>query len=623
MEGWFSFNPQHPQDYKPLEAYGLIGDSRTAALVGADGSIDWACLPDFDSDSVFAALLDPSAGRFAIHPVGRFRSRQYYESNTNVLVTEFHTAHGVVHLHDYMPYVCCRRYPTAEIHRLIEGVEGKVELQVVFEPRFAYGAEQPELISATHGVVAARNHHASLSLSTPIALDIDVSAGLAHGHFRVEVGDELWMVADWGSREVHPIRSYQPQRRLWLTRAYWRNWINRLAYHGTYRAALSRSLLTLKMLTYEPTGAIVAAPTTSLPEWIGGTRNWDYRYTWVRDSAFMLRALFNAGYIDEGTNYFDWLLQQCLESGDLQVLYGIRGERKLPERQLPLRGYRDSAPVRVGNGAAGQFQLDIYGSLLDAAARYDRQGGILTITEWEKLRFLVERVRQRWREPDAGIWESRSGPAHYTYGKVWAWVGLVRAVSLAERLDVDAPVEAWKREAEIIRREVLDRSWNADLGAFTQRYDSTTLDAAVLIMPTVGILPANDPRFVSTLRVIQQQLGAGKPELLYRYHAESSDDGVGGQEGAFLMPSFWRVNALALAGQTKAARAALERLLHYASPLGVFSEEYDPEASAQLGNMPQGFSHLGLVNAIFTIEGARAARGEGPDIMPPRAGPQY
>jgi GH15 family glucan-1,4-alpha-glucosidase len=595
-EGSFEFDPARPADYKPLEAYGVIGDGRTAVLAGADGSIDWACLPDFDRPSVFGALLDPDAGVFSIRPRDAFRATQRYERGTNVLVTEFETATGEVRLREFMPYTS-RRVPTAEIYRRLEGVRGAMDLAVVFEPRFDYGRVAAALEAHGDGVLARSPHGETIALVTEVPLETD--NGAAHGSVRVEGGSEVSFVADWGARRVHPVGSYQFDRRLWQTRTFWRSWVEGLTYHGRYRDAVERSLLTLKLLIYEPTGAIVAAPTTSLPEWVGGARNWDYRYSWVRDSNFILRALFQAHLIDEGATYFDWLLGQAMEEGPLQVMYGIRGERSLPERELPLRGYRDSRPVRIGNGADGQFQLDIYGALLDAALRYDRQGGVLSLNEWEALVGLAEEVRSRWREPDAGIWEARCEPRHYTYSKVWAWVALTRAAELGRQMGTDAPVDAWRREAEAIRGEVLERGWSDELGSFVQAYGSPHLDASLLVMPTVGFLRADDPRYQGTLRACRAGLGVDGSPLLFRY---TSEDGVGGPEGAFLLPSFWAVEARALAGDVGGARTELHALMRYLSPLGLYAEEVEPETGAMLGNMPQGFSHLGLVNAIFRME---------------------
>ncbi len=601
----FRFDPKDPPEFKPLEAYGLIGDNRTAVLVGADGQIDWACLPDFDSEAVFAAILDPDAGTFAVRPADPFRSRQYYERGTNILVTEFVTASGIARVRDFMPYVPGRKVPTAEIHRLVEGVAGRVRMEIVFEPRFHYGLSAAVFQPSPYGVHASHPRGGQIALATEVPMRIEGTR--ARGTLTLDAGDETWLVADWGAGQVHPVRSYQPSRQLWLTREFWRSWIDKLKYQGRYREWVERSLLTLKLLIYEPTGAIVAAPTTSLPEWPGGSRNWDYRYTWVRDSAFVLRVLFQAGYTEEGTAYFDWLLQQVLEhGGDLQVLYGIHGEREIPERELPLRGWRDSRPVRVGNAAADQFQLDIYGSLLDAALRYDRYGGVLTVTEWEKLAELVEVVRARWREPDYGIWEARTEPRHYTYSKVWAWVAFDRATQLALKLGVNAPLEDWAEEIARIHAEVLERAWDPELEAFTQSYGSKVLDASLLVMPEVGFLPATDPRFEKTRVRIVEHLTAGRYPFLYRYPPR--EDGIEDPEGAFLLVSFWLVDALTLAGRLKEARAALESLLRAASPLRLFSEEVHPETLELLGNFPQGFSHLGLLNAVFRLDAARRRR---------------
>ena len=596
----FSFDPAEPPDFKPLSAYGLIGGNRTAVLVGADGSVDWACLPDFDSPSVFGALLDPEAGRFAIRPTGPYRAEQHYERGTNVLVTEMRTATGRVRIRDFMPIVSGRRMPTAEIHRRIEGVTGEVELEVVFAPRFEYGAAVPVFERHGNGVRADGPDGQSIILST--RLDLGITDDAAVGRASVRAGDEVYVVADWGAERVHHIASYQTSRRLDHVRAFWRRWADKHTYHGRYREAVERSLLALKALVYEPTGAIVAAPTTSLPEWPGGARNWDYRYSWVRDSAFVLRAFFGAGCIEEGTAFFDWVLSHLLDGTGLQVMYGIDGERALPERELPLRGYLDSRPVRVGNGAVHQFQLDIFGSLLDAALHYEQIGGIVTIAEWERLYEITETVRRCWREPDSGIWEARNEPRHYTYSKVWAWVALTRAARLAQRTNMDVPFEDWRREAEEIRAEVLEHAWDPERGAFTQAYGYPDLDASVLVMPTVGFIEASDPRFRQTMATIERDLAAGPWPLLYRYHR---DDGVGGPEGAFLLPSFWLVEAYALAGDTARARAALDALLAHASPLGLLSEEVHPETLQLLGNFPQGFSHLGLVNAAFRLEAVK------------------
>lgn len=605
------YDPGNPPDYKPISAYGVIGDCRTAALIGDDGSIDWACFPDFDSAAVFAAILDPKGGRFILQPSAPFTSHQFYEQSTNILCTEFRTDSGEVRIRDFMPMITERRLPASEIHRKIEGVSGKVEMALIFEPRFDYGTTMPEFEAGPYGVMAKHRNDSDirLVLSSPIPLELSETG--AGQRFSVEGGDSLWFVADWDSHGTHPIAAYRSESRIGLARGFWRDWVSKLKYHGNWRSEVERCLLALKLLTYGPTGAVIAAATTSLPEWPGGVRNWDYRYTWVRDSAFMLRALFEAGYVDEGTAYFDWLLERCIGSPEtgLNVMYSVRGDADIPEREISLRGWQDSGPVRVGNGAVNQFQLDIFGSLIDAALHYQQAGGVLTMVEAERLAAIIELVRRRWREPDDGIWEARDGPRHYTYSKVWAWVALDRGVRLARELNLDLPWESWTVDAETIRRDVLSNAYNPQLEAFTQFYGSEILDAAVLIMPITGIISANDPRFRTTQKQILDKLAAGPYPLLYRYDPKLATDGVGGEEGAFLLPSFWLVEVLILAGQYKEARATFEALLQHASRLGLFSEEIHPISGDLLGNFPQGFSHLGMINAAIRLESAGLGAG--------------
>jgi len=603
MEARREYRPGEHPDFKPLGAYGLIGDSRTAALVGEDGSIDWTCLPDFDSPPVFAAILDPAAGSFALRPRVAFRASQAYEPGTNVLVTQFVTADGTVRVRDFMPVMAERRMPASEIHRRVEGVSGRVPMEVVFRPRFGYENAVPRFERGAYGVLARHQNdrEQTLALSCPVALELDEDS--CGKDFVVEGGDRLWFVADWESHMTQPVSAYRSERRIGLARAYWRDWIARLAYQGNYRQEVERSLLTIKLLTFGATGAVVAAPTMSLPEWPGSVRNWDYRYTWVRDSAFIMRALFTAGYVSEGTAYFDWLLERCISEDDqLRVMYTVRGSSDLAERELELRGYEDSRPVRAGNAAVDQFQLDIYGSLVDAALHYQEAGGVLTMVEAERIASIVEFVARSWRKRDDGIWEARDQRQHYTYSKVWAWVALDRGVRLIRELGLDLPWEEWADEAEEIRRDVLEHGYNEKLGAFTQYYGADVLDAAVLIMPLTGIISANDPRFRSTREVICEKLAAGPYPLLYRYDPELAKDGVGGPEGAFLMPSFWLVEGLALGGMHKEARATFEALIRHASSLGLFSEEVHPKSGRLLGNFPQGFSHLGLINAALRME---------------------
>jgi GH15 family glucan-1,4-alpha-glucosidase len=591
-----------------LAEYGVIGDTRTALLVSSTGSIDWGCFPDFDSASVFARILDSEAGFFAIAPTADFSSHQYYESGTNILVTEFAVAGGKLRVRDFMPYVPNRNVATAEIHRIVECIEGKVQAELIFAPRFDYGRAKGGFAFSENGAICV-TASGSLSLSSPVRLS--EADGKAVATFEMNTGEELSFVADWGATEIYPVRSYQTYRRIWETRKAWRQWIGRLAYHGRYRDAVERSLLTLKLLSYEPTGAIIAAPTTSLPEWVGGSRNWDYRFTWIRDSAFILGAFFRAGFIEEGTAYFDFILQRVFKGRELRILYDIHGRENPAETELAhLAGYAGSGPVRIGNGAADQHQLDIYGSLLDAAWLYYQHGGVITSTEWQALTGIIALVMNKWRETDSGIWEARSQEQHYTYSKIWAWVALDRAVRLAARLGLNDQIDSWAREADTIKAHVLEGAWNESLQCFTQYYGSTTIDAALLVMAETGFIDVNDRRFVSTLEKIRASLGENLTPLFYRYDAGAFDDGIREPEGRFLLMSFWYIDCLILQKKLPEARAALEQMIALATPLGLYSECLDTDASAAfrfLGNFPQGFSHLGLVNSIFKLDQIRRA----------------
>jgi alpha,alpha-trehalase len=603
MSKYFQFDPYNRTPYMPLEFYGIIGDNRTSVLIGADGSIGWGCLPDFDSPSVFAEILDPDAGHFKISPVQSFQSRQFYEQSTNILVTEFITKSGKARLRSYMPYIPNRKVPTSEIHFYLEMVYGSIQWEMQFAPKFEYGKQIPEFEVSSFGC-RAHVDKTSLSLSGLDHIKIDREKSMARAKFELGPGEETALVIDWGSDKIHTITSYQSRRRLRQTRKFWREWISKLKYHGRYREQVERSLLAIKLLIYEPTGAIVAAPTASLPEWIGGGRNWDYRYSWVRDSALILRALFKSGYIDEGTAYLDWIFQQIITEEQsqplpLKVLYGIRGEKEIPESTLDLKGYMNSRPVRIGNLAAEQFQLDIYGSLVDASYLYNKEGGVITISEWEKLHKIIEFVKKNWQKPDSGIWEARNEPQHYTYSKVWAWVCLDRGCKLAEALGETELVPSWKEAAESIRAEVLEKAYNETVQAFTNYYGSEALDSSVLVMSKLGFIDGKDPRFLSTIQAITEKLKAGEYPMLYRY---LDDDGVGGEEGAFLLTSFWLAEAQNIAGNRKEARFIVESLIERASPLGLYAEEIHPETGAMLGNFPQGFSHLGLINVALDLD---------------------
>ena len=594
------------KDYPPIQSCSLIGDNRTALLISADGNVVWGCFPNFDNPSSFAAILDPKAGHFRIRPTHRYLSHQRYESETNILITEMSTSVGVVRIRDFMAIASGRRLPTAELHRIIEGVTGEVELEISFAPVFLYGQSKPHYTLTENGVIAHFDDPEKKRAVLSTRLPLTVEQNQITARFTIRAGEEESVVFDWNPPEVLPVEAYRSVRRLHEARHYWIRWLERFQYFGRYREMAVRSLLTLKLLCYDPTGAIVAAPTTSLPEWIGGKRNWDYRYSWVRDSSFILCALFRSGFVEEGAAYIDWLLSQIIDETKLKILYSIRGEDE-KETELSLRGYKDSKPVRIGNGAKDQFQSDIYGSLLDAVYQYDLYGGNLTAAEWSKLLEIIDLVRSKWQFPDQGIWEARNEPKHYTYSKLWAWTALDRAVKIAQRLRVKAPTDAWQQEANTIKQEIFDRSFNKTLGAFTATYDSDSLDAAVLIMPIIGFIDANDSRFVSTTEVILTQLQAGPYPLLYRY---LSDDGINEKEGAFLLPSFWLAQNHALAGNIAKARETLEALIRIASPTGLYGEQYDAQTGDILGNYPQGFSHLGFLQAALEIESATAKTEE-------------
>lgn len=599
-----AYDSSSDEKFKPIENYGIIGDNRTSILICSDGSIGWACFPDFDSPSAFASLLDTDqGGSFIIRPKGNYRSSLSYESGTNILVTEFSTDTGRTRIRSFMPYIPGRKVSTAEVHFYLEAVTGKMEMEIIFKPRFNYGSIIPDIETDVCGARAYYNEKYSLSLSSDILLHFNSEKKSAEADFNVHAGDEICFALDWGSFKIHPVVSYQMLRRIRQTRQFWRQWLSKMKYYGRYREYVERSLLAIKLLIYDPTGAIIAAPTASLPEWIGGVRNWDYRYSWVRDSSFILRALFKSGFIDEGTAYLDWMFQTVLSSSRdpnlLKVLYGIRGETEIPESHLNLSGYKNSQPVRIGNLAAEQFQLDIYGSLVDAAYLYNTEGGVITITEWEHIYRIVDFVYRNWKKPDSGIWEARNEPKHYTYSKAWAWVALDRGAKLAKEMDESELEKFWNEEAEKIRYEVLEFGYNSKVNSFTNYYGSEELDSSILVLPELGIIEPDHPKFLSTLKAVKESLTAGTYPFLYRY---LSDDGVGGKEGAFLLPSFWLAEVYAMMGDLKEARMIFEAVLEKSNPLGLFGEEIHPKTFEMLGNFPQGFSHLGLINAALRIE---------------------
>ena len=585
-----------------LEDYALLGDCHSAALVSREGSIDWWCVPRFDSGACFAALLGSADhGRFLIAPIDEAQSSHRYRSESMVLETEHDTATGRVRVVDCL--VADRERPV--LVRVVEGLSGEVTMRVELVVRFDYGSIVP-WVRTVDGVWRAIGGPDGLELRTPIEVRGEELKTVAE--FTVARRDRVPFVLGWfPSHEPNSV-PHNASALVSRTTKYWRSWSARCRYAGRWREAVLRSLLTLESLTYLPTGGIVAAPTTSLPETLGGSRNWDYRFCWVRDATLTLEAFISGGYREEATRWREWLLRAAAGNPDrLQTMYGVAGERRLTEIELDwLPGYDGARPVRTGNAAHEQLQLDVYGELADVLWQGVRAGMMLNEASWAQLRLLLVSLEDLWREPDEGIWEVRGPRRHFTHSKVMCWVAFDRAVAIAEQLGFDCPIEKWRALRDEIHDQVCAQAFNAKLGAFTQTFDSSDLDASVLMIPLVGFLPATDPRVASTIEVIRRDVGAGgltSDGLVMRYiPTRESVDGIGEREGVFLPCSFWLVEALALAGKLDDAQALFERLLAIANDVGLYAEEYDPEASRLLGNFPQAFTHLALVAAAHTLE---------------------
>jgi GH15 family glucan-1,4-alpha-glucosidase len=582
-----------------IEDYGLIGDLETAALVSRDGAVDWLCLPRFDSGALFAALLGSSEnGHWTIQPAGEFRStRRRYRDDTLVLETELETDSGAVRLVDFMP----PRETKPDLVRIVEGVRGRVEMRMELVIRFDYGSIVPWVRNVDGTLVAIAGPDAVL-LRTPVEHEGQDLRTVAS--FTVAEGERVPFVLRWFPSNEPPPETVDPEEALAATLEFWERWTETSSYRGRWHEAVQRSVLTLKALTYAPTGGIVAAPTTSLPEWVGGVRNWDYRYCWLRDATLTLLALIRAGYTEEAGAWRDWLLRAIAGSPeDLQIMYGVAGERRLTEFELPwLGGYEGSRPVRVGNGASGQRQLDVYGEVVDALYNSRRYGLAASDGAWQLTRKIFDWLESGWREPDEGIWEVRGPRRHFTHSKVMAWVAFDRAVKTIERFGREGPLERWKAVRKAIKDEVLREGYNADRGAFTQFFGSDRLDASCLLIPLVGFLPAKDERVVGTVRAIERELMRGG--FVERYRADEENavvDGLPPGEGVFLPCSFWLAAVLAQQGRQDDAVALYERLLALRNDLGLISEEYDPERGRLLGNFPQAFTHIGIVETAFTL----------------------
>ena len=595
----------------PLEDYAIIGDTETVALVSRWGSIDWLCLPRFDAPACFAALLgDRSHGTWELAPAGTPRAvSRRYRPGTLVLETILEDEQGGrVKVIDAMPPRGLERGDNPDVVRVVEGITGRVTMRMDLRIRFDYGAVVP-WVSKTATSLQAIAGPDALMLSTPVEVRGEDMTTVAE--FEVAAGDRVPFVLTWHPSHEHAPAPVDPDAAIEHTVAWWEGWSQQSTYEGRWQEPVQRSLITLKALTYAPTGGIVAAPTTSLPEHVGGVRNWDYRFVWLRDATFTLQALMLAGYRDEALAWRDWLLRAVAgDPASLQIMYGIAGERRLTEFELPwLPGYLESSPVRVGNGAFDQVQIDTYGEVMDALHYARRTGMAPSDASWSLQRALVSHLEEHWATLDHGIWEMRGPKRAFTHSRVMAWVAFDRAVRTVEATDLDGPVDRWRRIRDEIHREVLREGFDADRNTFTQSYGSRGLDASLLLIPQVGFLPADDPRVRGTVEAVERELGVGDG-LLLRYRTDDSPDGLPPGEGPFLLCSFWLVDALAMTGRRDDARRIFERLLAIRNDVGLLAEEYDAATGRMLGNFPQAFSHLGLVASAHNLGAGRGPAEE-------------
>jgi len=590
-----------------IEDYGLIGDLQTAALVGRNGSIDWLCFPRFDSGACFAALLgDEDNGRWLLAPAGEVRRvERRYREHTLVHELDFHTDEGSVRVIDFMP----PRGVDPDVVRIVEGLAGEVRMRMQLVIRFDYGWIVPWVRRIAEGARIAIAGPDALALQAPVELYGENFTTVAE--FTVAAGERVPFTLTWFPSHHEAPAPIDPEQALEDTCDFWREWAGTCTYNGHWREPVIRSLMVLKAMTYAPTGGIVAAPTTSLPEKLGGVRNWDYRYCWLRDATFALDALVDHGFIDEARGWRSWLLRAVAGNpDDLQIMYGPAGERRLLELELDwLPGYEESRPVRIGNGASKQFQLDVYGEVLDVLHQARMRKLEQDEDSWALQRRLLESLEERWREPDEGIWEVRGPRRHFTHSKVMAWVGFDRGIKAVEDFGHEGPVNRWRELRAEIHAEVLSRGFDRELNSFVQSYESERLDASLLTIPIVGFLPPDDPRVRGTLEAIRRELY--QDGFVQRYsHDEAAEivDGLPPGEGAFLLCTFWFIDNLALLGELDEAYELFGRMVALRNDLGLLSEEYDVELGRFCGNFPQAFSHIGLINTATILEAAFASR---------------
>ena len=598
-----------------IEDYALIGDCETAALVHRNGSIDWLCWPRFDSQACFAALLGtPEHGHWRIGPRDRETGRsRRYRDGTLILETTVECETGAVLVIDFMP----PRQANSDVVRLVRGLRGAVAMESELRLRFDYGAQAPWVTETEDGsdglLLVSGPESVTLRASVPVTVDEALTSV-----FTVTEGETVWFTLTHRPSHLGEPQAIDAERALEETVALATAWSSRAKAGPQWSDAVVRSLLTLKALIYRPTGGIVAAPTTSLPEAIGGERNWDYRFCWLRDATLTLLALMNAGYREEAIAWREWLMRAVAGNPtQMQIMYGLAGERRLIEWEADwLPGYAGSKPVRIGNGAHGQMQLDVYGEVIDALHQAAATGIDGMERSWPLQRAILEHLEQIWTEPDEGIWEVRGEPRHFTYSKAMVWVAFDRAIQNVERFGVEGPVEHWKALRRRIHDEICDKGWDAELGSFVQSYGAKELDASLLLLPVIGFLPPDDPRIVGTVAAVEKRLIKGG--LVMRYDTQSGGDGLSGTEGAFLACSFWLVDAYVLVGRGADAWALFERLLALRNDVGLLSEEYDPVGQRQVGNFPQAFSHIALINSARNLNGVpkpseQRAEGSGID----------